>query len=76
MTKYKKLYSHELKNRDYTLYEDNILKNHISPVLYKNDSLRVYLEKIEPIINLWVNSVKKIKLMYRPFMDKNYKNFK
>ena len=53
-------------------YENNLLRNFLSPVLYNNQNMRDYLDKIQELLVLMVEEVNYARNFYHTAVDKHY----
>lgn len=53
-------------------YKGNLLLNNTDYNIWKNPSMESFRQQIEPLLMLWMNSIKSIKLMINFVVPKDY----
>lgn len=53
-------------------YENNLLRNFLSPVLYNNQNMKNYLDKIQKLLVLMVEEVNYVRNFFNTAVDKHY----
>jgi len=57
-------------------YENNILRNFLSPVLYNNNNMKDYLNLIQKFVVLMIEEVNYVRNFYNTAVDKHYSGYK
>lgn len=63
---------HRHDSKNINRYEDNLLKNSISPYMYKNNLMSVFLTGIELLTSILFDHMSIIKNLKNYIVDKNY----
>ena len=56
-------------------YENNLLRNFLSPVLYNNQTLREYLDNVQKLLVLMVEEVNYVRNFFNTAVDKYYSGY-
>ena len=56
-------------------YENTLLRNFLSPVLYNNQTLREYLDSVQKLLVLMVEEVNYVRNFFNTAVDKYYSGY-
>jgi len=56
-------------------YENNVLRNFLSPVLYNNQTMKEYLDGIQKLLVLMIEEVNYVRNFFNTAVDKYYSGY-